>query len=187
VCVVAGLVCSCYGRRLRSQDGRKSAQSVHRRGRGSALQGGAPLLSRLPRGRLPLLSGDPRGPERQAPRLSVRPAALAQRRHQRVRCLGPGASAVHERGSRRNRVQVSHGDLAMQALTMMAAAILGIALTLGGCTETQQTTMKGGMVGSVGGLAIGAVGGNAALGMSVGRAAGMGAGYIYSKSKEAAD
>jgi len=75
----------------------------------------------------------------------------------------------------------------MQALTMVAAAVVGLALTLGGCTETQQTTMKGGMVGSVGGLAIGAIGGNAALGMSVGRAAGMGAGYIYSKSKEAGD
>lgn len=58
-------------------------------------------------------------------------------------------------------------------------------LALGGCTETQQT--KGGMVGSVGVLAIGAIGGNAALGMSVGRAAGMGAGYIYSKSKETID
>ena len=58
-------------------------------------------------------------------------------------------------------------------------------LALGGCTETQQT--KGGMVGSVVVLAIGAIGGNAALGMSVGRAAGMGAGYIYSKSKETID
>ena len=75
----------------------------------------------------------------------------------------------------------------MQALTMTAAALLAVGLVLGSCTETQQTTMKGGMVGSVGGLAIGAIGGNAALGMSVGRAAGMGAGYIYSKSKEAAD
>jgi len=77
--------------------------------------------------------------------------------------------------------------MAMQALTMMAAGVLGISLALGGCTETQQTMMKGGMVGSVGGVAIGAIGGNAALGMSVGRAAGMGAGYIYSKSKEAGD
>jgi len=77
--------------------------------------------------------------------------------------------------------------MAMQALTMTAASILAISLALGGCTETQQTTMKGGMVGSVGGLAVGAIGGNAALGMSVGRAAGMGAGYIYSKSKEAVE
>ena len=75
----------------------------------------------------------------------------------------------------------------MQALTIVAASFLVIGLVLGGCTETQQTTMKGGMVGSLGGAAIGAIGGNAALGMSVGRAAGMGAGYIYSKSKETVD
>ena len=75
----------------------------------------------------------------------------------------------------------------MQALTIVAASFLVIGFALGGCTETQQTTMKGGMVGSLGGAAIGAIGGNAALGMSVGRAAGMGAGYIYSKSKEAVD
>jgi len=74
--------------------------------------------------------------------------------------------------------------MAMQALTMMAASILGIGLALGGCTETVR---KGGMVGSVGGVAIGAIGGNAALGMSVGRAAGMGARYIYGKSKETVD
>ena len=75
----------------------------------------------------------------------------------------------------------------MQALTMVAASLLVFAVALGGCTETQQTTMKGGMAGSLGGAAIGAIGGNAALGMSVGRAAGMGAGYIYSKSKEAVE
>ena len=74
----------------------------------------------------------------------------------------------------------------MQALTKSAAAtILLMGLGMAGCTETQQTTMKGGMVGAVGGVAIGAIGGNAALGMTVGRAAGMGAGYIYSKNKEA--
>jgi hypothetical protein len=78
----------------------------------------------------------------------------------------------------------------MQALTKGAAAtILLMGLVVAGCsgglTETQQTTMKGGMVGAVGGVAIGAIGGNAALGMTVGRVAGMGAGYIYSKNKEA--
>lgn len=75
----------------------------------------------------------------------------------------------------------------MHAMSIGAASLLAIGLALGGCTETQQTMMKGGMVGSAGGLAIGAIGGNAALGMTVGRAAGMGAGYIYSKSKEATD
>jgi len=74
----------------------------------------------------------------------------------------------------------------MQALIKGAAAmILLMGLVVAGCTETQQTTMKGGMVGAVGGVAIGAIGGNAALGMTVGRAAGMGAGYIYSRNKEA--
>ena len=76
----------------------------------------------------------------------------------------------------------------MQALTkILAVTILTGSLAVAGCTETQQTTMKGGMVGAVGGVAIGAIGGNAALGMTVGRAAGMGAGYIYSKSKEASE
>jgi hypothetical protein len=76
--------------------------------------------------------------------------------------------------------------MAMQALTKGAAAtILLMGLVMAGGTETQQTTMKGGMVGAVGGVAIGAIGGNAVLGMTVGRAAGMGAGYIYSKNKEA--
>jgi hypothetical protein len=78
----------------------------------------------------------------------------------------------------------------MQALTkVVAATILALGLVVAGCSgglsETQQTTMKGGMVGAVGGVAIGAIGGNAALGMTVGRVAGMGAGYIYSKNKEA--
>ena len=74
----------------------------------------------------------------------------------------------------------------MQALTKGAAAtILLMGLVVAGCTETQQTTMKGGMVGAAGGAAIGAIGGNVALGMTVGRVAGMGAGYIYSKNKEA--
>ena len=77
----------------------------------------------------------------------------------------------------------------MQALTRIAAApILVLGLVMAGCSglsETQQTTMKGGMVGTLGGVAIGAIGGNAALGMTVGRVAGMGAGYIYSKNKEA--
>ena len=76
----------------------------------------------------------------------------------------------------------------MQTLTrVVAAPIVAMGLVVAGCTETQQTTMKGGMVGAVGGVAIGAIGGNAALGMTVGRAAGMGAGYIYSKSKEASE
>jgi hypothetical protein len=78
--------------------------------------------------------------------------------------------------------------MAMQALIrVVPATILMVILAVAGCTETQQTTMKGGMVGSVGGLAVGAIGGNAALGMTVGRAAGMGAGYIYSKSKQASE
>jgi hypothetical protein len=76
----------------------------------------------------------------------------------------------------------------MQALTkVLAASILTVSLAVAGCTETQQTTMKGGMVGAVGGVALGAIGGNAALGMTVGRVAGMGAGYIYSKNKEASE
>lgn len=76
----------------------------------------------------------------------------------------------------------------MQALTKIAAvSLVAAGLVTAGCTETQQTMMKGGMIGSVGGVAIGAVAGNASLGMAVGRAAGMGAGYIYSKSKEATD
>ena len=76
----------------------------------------------------------------------------------------------------------------MQAVTrVLAATILAVSLAVAGCTETQQTTMKGGMVGAVGGVAIGAIGGNAALGMTVGRVAGMGAGYIYSKSKQASE
>jgi len=76
----------------------------------------------------------------------------------------------------------------MQALTkILAATILAVCLAVAGCTETQQTTMKGGMVGAVGGVALGAIGGNAALGMTVGRVAGMGAGYIYSKNKEASE
>jgi hypothetical protein len=76
----------------------------------------------------------------------------------------------------------------MQALNkIVPATIFVVILAVAGCTETQQTTMKGGMVGSVGGVALGAIGGNAALGMTVGRAAGMGAGYIYSKSKEASE
>jgi hypothetical protein len=76
----------------------------------------------------------------------------------------------------------------MQALipVVRVTILVGI-LAVTGCTETQQTTMKGGMVGSVGGVAIGAIGGNAALGMTVGRAAGMGAGYIYSKNKQASE
>jgi hypothetical protein len=80
----------------------------------------------------------------------------------------------------------------MQALTkVVPATILVLALVVAGCSggmsETQQTTMKGGMVGAVGGVALGAIGGNAALGMTVGRVAGMGAGYIYSKNKEASE
>jgi osmotically inducible lipoprotein OsmB len=58
---------------------------------------------------------------------------------------------------------------------------------LRGLTQTQQTTMKGGMVGAVGGVAVGAIAGNAALGMTVGRVAGMGVGYIYSKNQEGSD
>jgi len=54
-------------------------------------------------------------------------------------------------------------------------------------SQTQQTTMKSGRVGAVGGVAIGAIAGNAALGMTVGRVAGMGVGYIYSKSKDGDD
>jgi hypothetical protein len=78
--------------------------------------------------------------------------------------------------------------MAMQTLTkVLAATIVAVSLAVAGCTETQQTTMKGGMVGAVGGVAIGAIGGNAALGMTVGRVAGMGAGYIYSKNKEASE
>jgi hypothetical protein len=78
--------------------------------------------------------------------------------------------------------------MAMQALIQVVpATILMVILAVAGCTETQQTTMKGGMVGSVGGVALGAIGGNAALGMTVGRVAGMGAGYIYSKSKQASE
>ena len=76
----------------------------------------------------------------------------------------------------------------MQTLTkVLAASILAASLAMAGCTETQQTTMKGGMIGAVGGVAMGAIGGNAALGMTVGRVAGMGAGYIYSKNKEASE
>ena len=76
----------------------------------------------------------------------------------------------------------------MQTLTtIVAVGVVVVGLVAAGCTETQQTMMKGGMIGSVGGVAIGAVAGNAALGMTVGRAAGMGAGYIYSKSREAAE
>ena len=76
----------------------------------------------------------------------------------------------------------------MQALTkVLSATILAASLGVAGCTEAQQTTMKGGMIGAVGGVAIGAIGGNAALGMTVGRVAGMGAGYIYSKNKEASE
>jgi hypothetical protein len=80
----------------------------------------------------------------------------------------------------------------MQTLTRVAAAtIVAAGLVAAGCsgglTQTQQTTMKGGMVGAVGGVAIGAIAGNAALGMTVGRVAGMGAGYIYSKSQEGSD
>jgi hypothetical protein len=58
----------------------------------------------------------------------------------------------------------------MQALTkVLAATILAVSLVVaGGCTETQQTTMKGGMVGAVGGVVLEAIGGNAALGMTVG-------------------
>jgi hypothetical protein len=79
-------------------------------------------------------------------------------------------------------------EQAMLALMkVVPRAILVVSLVVVGCTETQQTTMKGGMVGSVGGVAIGAIGGNAALGMTVGRAAGMGAGYIYSKNKQASE
>jgi hypothetical protein len=80
----------------------------------------------------------------------------------------------------------------MQALTKaVPAAIVVLCLLIAGCsgglTHTQQTTLKGGMVGSVGGVALGAIGGNAALGMTVGRVAGMGVGYIYGKSQEGAD
>ncbi len=80
----------------------------------------------------------------------------------------------------------------MQALTKVVAAT-GLALVFvvagcsGGLTPTQQSTMKGGMMGAVGGVALGAIGGNAALGMTVGRVAGMGAGYIYGKSQEGSD
>ena len=52
-----------------------------------------------------------------------------------------------------------------------------------GLTHTQQTTLKGGMAGSVLGMALGAIGGNAALGMTVGRVASMGVGYIYGKNR----
>jgi hypothetical protein len=73
----------------------------------------------------------------------------------------------------------------------MTATILVLCLLTAGCsggmTKTQQTTMKGGMVGAVGGVALGAIGGNAALGMTVGRVAGMGVGYIYSKDQEGSD
>jgi hypothetical protein len=80
----------------------------------------------------------------------------------------------------------------MQALTkVVPATILVLCLLTAGCsgglTQTQQTTMKGGMVGAVGGVAIGAIAGNAALGMTVGRVAGMGVGYIYSKNQEGSD
>jgi hypothetical protein len=82
--------------------------------------------------------------------------------------------------------------MAMQALTkVLASTILVLCLFMTGCsggmTQTQQTTMKGGMVGSVGGVALGAIGGNAALGMTVGRVAGMGVGYIYGKNQEGSD
>jgi hypothetical protein len=80
----------------------------------------------------------------------------------------------------------------MQTLTRFGpVAILVLCLLMAGCsggmTPTQQSTMKGGMMGAVGGVALGAIGGNAALGMTVGRAAGMGVGYIYGKSQEGAD
>lgn len=80
----------------------------------------------------------------------------------------------------------------MQTLTRVGAvAIVVVSLLTAGCSggmsQTQQTTMKSGMVGAVGGVAIGAIAGNAALGMTVGRVAGMGVGYIYSKSKDGDD
>jgi len=80
----------------------------------------------------------------------------------------------------------------MQALTKVVAATgLALAFVVAGCsgglTPTQQSTMKGGMMGAVGGVALGAIGGNAALGMTVGRVAGMGVGYIYGKSQEGSD
>jgi len=53
----------------------------------------------------------------------------------------------------------------MQALTKIAAvSVVAVGLGVAGCTETQQTMMTGGMIGSVGG-----------------------AGSIYSKSKEASE
>ncbi len=80
----------------------------------------------------------------------------------------------------------------MQTVTkVVPATILVLCLLAAGCsgglTPTQQSTMKGGMVGAVGGVALGAIGGNAALGMTVGRVAGMGVGYIYGKNQEGAD
>jgi len=78
----------------------------------------------------------------------------------------------------------------MQALTKVVA-VTSLAFVAAGCsgglTPTQQSTMKGGMMGAVGGVALGAIGGNAALGMTVGRVAGMGVGYIYGKSQEGSD
>jgi hypothetical protein len=64
---------------------------------------------------------------------------------------------------------------------------LAVSFAAAGCTETQQTTMKGGMIGAAGGGAIGAIGGNAALGMTVGRVVGMSAGYIYSRNKQGSE
>ena len=80
----------------------------------------------------------------------------------------------------------------MQTVTRFGAvAILVLCLLTAGCsggmTPTQQSTMKGGMMGAVGGVAIGAIAGNAALGMTAGRVAGMGVGYIYGKNQEGAD
>ena len=80
----------------------------------------------------------------------------------------------------------------MQALTRVGAVSIVVVCLLaagcsGGLTQTQQMTMKGGMVGAVGGVALGAIGGNAALGVTVGRVAGMGVGYIYGKNQEGSD
>lgn len=51
-------------------------------------------------------------------------------------------------------------------------------------TDTQRSTVKGGLGGAAGGAIIGAIAGNAGMGAAIGAAVGTTGGFLYGKHKE---
>jgi uncharacterized membrane protein len=65
---------------------------------------------------------------------------------------------------------------------------VGAALLVCGCADmstTQQRTLSGAAIGTVGGAAVGAIAGNAGLGAVIGAGAGAAGGYIWDQHKQA--